>query len=79
MGVVLTIVGAALGGGGLAAVPMLRTAGRLRTALRTACDLADANAVAETDEDVAAAKARAAAEQQAKGVRDLVQKIRGKR
>lgn len=71
--VLLTLLGVFVGGG--AAVPVVR---RLKTALSITAQLADANASAETDEEVAKNKQMAAQLQMAAGVRDLIQKVRGK-
>ena len=51
---------------------------RAKTALRIACDLADQNAVAETDQDVERNKMIAAQQQAALGVLKLTQAVRGK-
>ena len=51
---------------------------RAKTALSIACELADKNAVAETDEDVARNKAVAQQKQLGAGVQALTQEVRGK-
>lgn len=51
---------------------------RAKTALRIACDLADQNAIAETDQDVERNKMIAAQQQAAAGVFNLTQAVRGK-
>lgn len=71
--VVMLVVTTVLGGGGLAMVSKI---GKLKSALQVACNLADDCAVAETDEEVAAAKKRAADKQDLLGVRKLTQKAR---
>lgn len=73
------IAGAAtlLFGGGAGTVAV-RTIGRLKSATRIACDLADSCAQAETDDQVQAAKERAKMQQEAAGVRTLTQSLRGK-
>lgn len=58
-----------------AGVVMVR---RAKTALKIACDLADANAEAETDEEVQKNKGIAEARQLKAGVQTLTQKVRGK-
>ena len=76
-GVLSTLLTAGLGvllGGG-AAVPLIS---RAKTALRIACQLADANANAETDTDVERNKMIAAQQQAAAGVLKLTQAVRGK-
>jgi len=70
----LTLALGLLVGGG-AAVPLIR---RARTAIGLVANLADANASAETDEDVQRNKALNAQMQEAAGVRSLIQKVRGK-
>ena len=51
---------------------------KAKTAIGLVANLADSQAKAETDEDVARNKALAAQMQEAAGVRDLIQKARGK-
>lgn len=51
---------------------------RAKTALKIACELADRNADAETDEQVAENKRLAVSQQIKAGVHDLTQKVRGK-
>lgn len=63
-----------LGGAGVA----IRVVGKAKTALRIACDLADANARAESDLEVEQNKMIAAREQERTGVRTLTKKVRGK-
>lgn len=53
-------------------------ASKAQTALRIACDLADQNAIAETDQDVERNKMSASQQQIAAGVQALTQKVRGK-
>ncbi len=73
----LAAVGALTGGGGIMAVvlPMLR---KSKVALSIASSLADANAAANTDAEVATNKRNAAMAQEAAGVRKLTQRARGK-
>jgi hypothetical protein len=52
--------------------------GKLKTVGRIACDLADQNAVAETDQDVERNKMIAQQQQNALGVLGLTQAVRGK-
>lgn len=52
--------------------------GKAKTALQIACDLADQNAVAETDNDVERNKMIAAQRQASAGVMALTQHVRGK-
>lgn len=63
-----------LGGAGVA----MRAVGKARTAISLVANLADAQAAAETDDEVAANKRLAAQMQQAAGVRSLIQAARGK-
>lgn len=51
---------------------------KAKTALRIACDLADANANAETDQDVERNKMIAFQQQAKAGVHEIVQRVRGK-
>lgn len=53
-------------------------AGKAQSALKIACELADHNAVAETDEQVLRNKEIAAKRQKELGVLDLTKKVRGK-
>lgn len=73
--VVLGVAGVAGGGYGLMAA---RIAGKARTALRIVADLADANADAADDVQVTRNKDIAKEQQEAAGVRHLVQEVRGK-
>ncbi len=73
----LAAVAALTGGGGLAAV-LLPLLGKAKVALSIASSLADANAAANTDAEVATNKRHAAMAQEAAGVRKLTQKVRGK-
>lgn len=63
-----------VGGAGVA----VRVIGKLRTAVRISSDLADAQARAETDEDVERNKMIARHQQEQAGVRSMTQKARGK-
>lgn len=62
-------------GVGAVAIPLI---GKARTALKIAAELADRNAVAETDADVEKNKLIALAKQREAGVLALTQKVRGK-
>lgn len=72
--IISSLLALLFGGGGIMAV---RSMGKLRTAARIACDLVDQVAVADTDEQVVAAKKQAAERQDLYGVRTLTQQIRG--
>jgi hypothetical protein len=77
---ILQVALGVLGVGGLGGASVaMRVAGRARTALQIACDLADQNATAETDLDVERNKLIAAQRQAAAGVQALTQAVRGKR
>lgn len=78
MGNVLLAAVSALAGGGGAAVWLMPLLGKLRKALSITATLADANADATTDAQVAVNKHNATMAQEAAGVRDLTQKARGK-
>ena len=71
----LGILGVAGGGYGLV---LSRVLTKAKTGIALVADLADANADAVTDDDVAKNKALAAQVQEAAGVRSLIQKARGK-
>lgn len=73
--VALAVLG--VGGGGYGLL-VGRVANKAKTALRIACNLAEANAQAETDEQVLVNKQAAARLQDEAGVRLLTQKVRGK-
>lgn len=75
LNVALGVLGVAGGGYGLV---ISRVLSKAKTALSITAQLADANAVAETDDEVAKNKQLAAQLQMAAGVRDLIQKVRGK-
>lgn len=78
LGLILQIGGAAVGVGGLGwAARAVTVAGKARKALRLVAGLADQLADAPDEAAVARAKAQAAAEQEAAGVRDLIQRERG--
>jgi len=70
----LTLALGLLVGGG-AAMPVIR---KLRLAVGQVANLADAQASAETDEDVARNKLLAKQMQEAAGIRNIIQKARGK-
>lgn len=59
-------------------INLRRVVGKAKGALKIACDLAEANGAAETDDDVKANKRIAESLQLAAGVHDLTQKVRGK-
>lgn len=65
-------------GGPAAAVLKARQAGRAITALKMATGLVDQVAAAETDADVASILKAAGAEQDKAGVRQIIQRARGK-
>lgn len=65
-------------GGGVGRVAAAPLINRLKAGVRIACDLADANASADTDEDVARNKRVAADLQRRAGVQALTQQLRGK-
>lgn len=71
--IALAVLGVGGGGFGLRAASI---AAKAKTALQIACSLADQVAVADTDEQVRAAKERAMAEQIKNGVHDLTQSVR---
>jgi len=71
----LGLLGVAGGGYGLVAA---KIASKAKTALRIACDLAEENADAETEDQVRFNKELARKQQEAFGVRDITQKARGK-
>ncbi len=79
-GMTATAIGAAAtlifgGGGGLI---VTRTMGKLKTAAKIACQLADDCAKADTDEQVKLAQTLAKDKQLKAGVHKMTQKIRGK-
>lgn len=75
LNVALGVLGVAGGGYGLV---LSRVLTKAKTALSITAQLADANAAAETDAEVDKNKQLAAQLQMAAGVRDLIQRVRGK-
>jgi hypothetical protein len=74
----LAIAIAALTGGAGVAVPLLRGKGQAMTALKLVTGLVDRVAAAPDDVAVADEKLRAMQEQEEAGVRNLIQRVRGK-